>query len=1267
MKTFYKAIASSIVMFALVLTAFSTPISTAVAVSGLDSQFGFDTSFDFSNTPDYFDNADSNESGVVYSESNSSFTECVLEASQNIITVGDGITLNWSTTGFTSLKLNGDTISGNSGSLNISNIQQNTSYTLEALNDSGSRCLQTVHITCLPPEEPKECELKVTKTVDKHNAVPGDELTYTITVKNIGDADCTGGGVRIFDAIDSNVTYVDNTYTSNLSAGYGSYSVYTASDRTLRFNGHTLTPGESGTIVWTGEVSKPSQCGGFDVKNQAKATAKELNNFQNWAYSPVVKTWVEYKCDVPKEPVCPLTDKDGRTLVYFDGLKLRTDQGIAKANTITVPLTVNPGLYDITLVSWDGYTSRVNTSQPHEQWNLEFMNSGSVVGTSDIIGDLADNVIEATKIEKVNTNYSLTSAATGMRAAHPFYPDTSSANSLYPICAALDYKTVEDKSASVVAHKVVCTDESQLPNYGNGGPDITANTAADWVAANDSCSLVSGWEFEWTDNQSNDPGDTFVGKAGSPWTAFGPTDSSGMASIDIDLDNLSTDRVWFREVLQSGYIPFTHGLNSGTNVDDISAEFYCNTDVLNYDNRDFILGMQDGETYNCVAWNSPVQDTAAPTCDLFTANPTIITVGNSSTLTWETTNAVQVFLNNGIGAVPVDGSISVSPLADIVYILTAIGAEDKTVDCEVPVKVSEDLVPICESFTVTPSVLGVGGGDVTLDWTVSEATTVTIAPTVGTVGLVGTEVVNVTQSTTFVLTATDGNGDQVTCPAPVAVADPEPLTCAGNVNFSATPAVIKKGQNVTLEWSTTDIDSVTITHINLPGLSGSHVVTPADDITYVLTATQGDRSIDCPVSVDVSSGGGGGSSSPRCDLEISDTHIELGDTITLEWDTRNATEVTLMDDRGEIIFTTDDYLASEKREYYDGSITLKPTRDTEYTLLAEKGSKDRECKVEVELDDDVVVLQARDQQPLVAGISLSQVPYTGFEAGAFMTAVFYMLLIGWAFYITYLLVVRKHIAGGLASGAAIMSSEGEVVMRKSEEVRPDAFVASVTPASTVPTNLPIATPVVGYENQTKEVVNNHEVGDTEVTALENRAHAQKTLLSSDAVRHLIGTTSNEAERNEALDAVITEAKKTYPLEDGWLVINESRMVNLCEECKSHSIASKDAPYIPAVVPEGTGSLAEAIVTGNVVAAYQMIGNRPMFALADAAADLDAVYRSRRGGETKVSNLLAEETKSLSDEQIKNMITALTGAIDGTYNDEASAVKMAIMKAVKEVA
>jgi hypothetical protein len=71
----------------------------------------------------------------------------------------------------------------------------------------------------------------------------------------------------------------------------------------------------------------------------------------------------------------------------------------------------------------------------------------------------------------------------------------------------------------------------------------------------------------------------------------------------------------------------------------------------------------------------------------------------------------------------------------------------------------------------------------------------------------------------------------------------------------------------------------------------------------------------------------------------------------------------------------------------------------------------------------------------------------------------------------------------------------------------------------------------------------------------------------------------------------------------------------------------------------------------------------MIALADAASDFDAIYRARKGESVTVSELLVSSTSAYSDQQLKTAIEALTGAVDGTYTDEASAVKMAIMKAV----
>jgi uncharacterized repeat protein (TIGR01451 family) len=168
----------------------------------------------------------------------------------------------------------------------MTDILQNTTYTLLAkTSDGASNCMASVQITCVPPPPVVDCRLEVTKVVDKAVAHVGDTLTYTITVKNTGTSDCTGGGVKIEDVVNDKLTYLTHSVSSNLTAGYGASPVYTTADRTLRFNGNTLNPGEQGTITFTARVNTPASCGDYEIPNQAKATAKELNNFGTWAYS----------------------------------------------------------------------------------------------------------------------------------------------------------------------------------------------------------------------------------------------------------------------------------------------------------------------------------------------------------------------------------------------------------------------------------------------------------------------------------------------------------------------------------------------------------------------------------------------------------------------------------------------------------------------------------------------------------------------------------------------------------------------------------------------------------------------------------------------------------------------------------------------------------------------------------------------------------------------------------------------------------------------
>jgi peptidoglycan-associated lipoprotein len=55
------------------------------------------------------------------------------------------------------------------------------------------------------------------------------------------------------------------------------------------------------------------------------------------------------------------------------------------------------------------------------------------------------------------------------------------------------------------------------------------------------------------------------------------------------------------------------------------------------------------------------------------ANPTSITQGGSSTLSWTSTDATQLTISPGVGAVTAQGSTSVSPSSSTTYTITASG------------------------------------------------------------------------------------------------------------------------------------------------------------------------------------------------------------------------------------------------------------------------------------------------------------------------------------------------------------------------------------------------------------------------------------------------------------------------------------------------------------------------------------------------------------------------------------------------------------------
>ena len=220
----------------------------------------------------------------------------------------------------------------------------------------------------------------------------------------------------------------------------------------------------------------------------------------------------------------------------------------------------------------------------------------------------------------------------------------------------------------------------------------------------------------------------------------------------------------------------------------------------------------------------------------FAASPTNIIKGQSSLLSWTTTGASTVSINNGVGSVATNGSVNVTPSATTTYTLTAMGADGVTsVSAAVTVTVGGAAVPNVISFTASPTVIS-SGGQSSLCWNVSNATSITITPGPGTVnGASGCVTVTPTTTTTYTLTATNAAGP-IQANVTVSVGAVQITSFTANPLFS--PA---SGGPVTLSWTTQNATSIIITGTGIPSgtqpVNGTITVYPISDSVFTSPLT----------------------------------------------------------------------------------------------------------------------------------------------------------------------------------------------------------------------------------------------------------------------------------------------------------------------------------------------------------------------------------------------------------------------------------------------
>jgi len=306
--------------------------------------------------------------------------------------------------------------------------------------------------------------------------------------------------------------------------------------------------------------------------------------------------------------------------------------------------------------------------------------------------------------------------------------------------------------------------------------------------------------------------------------------------------------------------------------------------------------------------------TAAPVqaqIQQFTAQPAAITSGQTTTLSWVIQNATSATITPGVGTVSATtGSVAVSPTATTTYTLTATGPNGTTTQT-VQVTVGASTAQILR-FAASPSSIPTGGQS-TLSWTTSGATTISISPGIGTVSANGSTTVSPATTTTYTISATGTDGKTVTAAAQVTVG----AVTAQIVRFVANPGSIATGASTTLSWSTSNATTVSIS----PGVgnvaaNGSVAVSPAATTVYTISATGTDgKTVTATAQVTV-----GAVTAQILRFAASPNTIGLGASTTLSWSTSNATSISISPTVGTVTA--------------NGSTTVSPATTTSYTLSA---------------------------------------------------------------------------------------------------------------------------------------------------------------------------------------------------------------------------------------------------------------------------------------------------------------------------------------------
>ncbi|MCW5214049.1 hypothetical protein VU13_01795, partial [Desulfobulbus sp. US5] len=315
-----------------------------------------------------------------------------------------------------------------------------------------------------------------------------------------------------------------------------------------------------------------------------------------------------------------------------------------------------------------------------------------------------------------------------------------------------------------------------------------------------------------------------------------------------------------------------------------------------------------------------------------TAEPLQLKVGDSTTLTWTSTNAETCTITPDIGEVDCNGSMEVTPTSSPTYYLFEMVGSGGIYRRGVYVSF---VAPTADLKTSAATVNE--GESVELSWVFANATSCIIDQGIGEVEPGGVQTVTPPVTTTYTMTATGPGGtvtDQVT--VTVIPANPTPT-----VNLTTNKIRIIRGDSVVLSWESSYADSLLIEpDVGTAALNGSATMTPEVTTTYTATAVNTDGTATDTVTVTVIP------PSPTVNLTAEPANIMAGESAVLTWTSSNADSIVFNQGIGE--------------EQLQGSLTVSPTETTTYvaTATGQGGTTSKSITVTVTYPEPTASLNA---------------------------------------------------------------------------------------------------------------------------------------------------------------------------------------------------------------------------------------------------------------------------------------------------------------------